>query len=102
MRNIKKNIFLLFPVVDPICRDFLQIVDVENRILLYKNCTEVVKPLEILSESNELQVKKKYFFHVQCVKHEFFRPCFNQNDEKCLINHQKHLKLMQKKNMLCF
>ncbi|XP_055298698.1 uncharacterized protein LOC129566635 isoform X2 [Sitodiplosis mosellana] len=41
---------------DPVCKDYLQIVDVENRIMLYKNCTEIVKPLEILSESNELQI----------------------------------------------
>lgn len=44
-------------VDDSICKDYLQIVDVNDKILLFKNCTEVVKPLEILSESSELQVR---------------------------------------------
>ncbi|XP_031624610.1 uncharacterized protein LOC116341594 isoform X2 [Contarinia nasturtii] len=41
---------------DPVCKDYLQIVDVDNKMLLYRNCTEVVKPMEILSESSEVQI----------------------------------------------
>lgn len=50
----KKTLF--FPKDDAVCKDFLQIVDVGSKILLYQNCSELIKPLEILSESNELQV----------------------------------------------
>lgn len=42
---------------DPICKDYLQIIDVGSKIILYQNCTAVEKPLEILSDSNEVHVR---------------------------------------------
>lgn len=41
---------------DIVCKDFLQIVDIGNKHILFQNCTEMATPLEILSESSEIQV----------------------------------------------
>lgn len=38
------------------CKDFLQIADIGNKHMLFQNCTEMEMPLEILSESNKIQV----------------------------------------------
>lgn len=41
-------------LAEVICRDRLVIVDQSN--LIYSNCTELAKPMQIVSDSNELQV----------------------------------------------
>lgn len=60
MKSIYDQPFLtFFPLYadDPVCKDYLQIIDVGSKIILYQNCTEVEKPLEILSDSNEVHVR---------------------------------------------
>lgn len=41
---------------DPICKDFIQIRDMSSEQVLFSGCTEYTKPIEVLSQSNELQV----------------------------------------------
>lgn len=51
----QKNIFF-FLLDDAICKDFLQIMDLNTRWVFFKNCSEIIKPIEILSESNDILV----------------------------------------------
>lgn len=58
MERIIIKIKLNFGVLsdDPVCKDYLQIIDVGSRIMLYQNCSEIERPMEILSHSNEINV----------------------------------------------
>lgn len=57
---------IFFLADDPICRDYLQIIDVGSKIQLFHNCTEHESPIEILSDSDEVLVsfekKNEYLF----------------------------------------
>lgn len=48
-------------LVDPVCRDYLVVFDSGSRKVLYKNCTEIIEPFEILSDTNELKVRFEFY-----------------------------------------
>lgn len=41
---------------DPICKDYLLVFDSGSKKVLFQNCTEVIEPMEILSDTNEIKV----------------------------------------------
>lgn len=51
----EKTIICLFKD-DAVCKDYLDIIDVGTKSVLYRNCSEIAVPTQILSLSNELQV----------------------------------------------
>lgn len=47
---------IYFVLDDPICRDYIQIVDPTIGRLLFNSCSEYSRPLKIVSDTNELEV----------------------------------------------
>lgn len=41
---------------DDICKDYLEVVDLELNRVLFSSCKESKKPIEIISSSNQLEV----------------------------------------------
>lgn len=77
--------FFVLYLVDPVCRDYLLVFDAGSKKVLYKNCTEIIEPLEILSDTNELKVRFVFYppvfvkIEIHCVVIVFLQISVNTN-----------------------
>ena len=54
-----RSILMVFSLDDTICKDYLQVIDLEFGRVMFNSCSEYSKPMQMFSDSNNLEVIKK-------------------------------------------